>query len=657
MKPLEAGDLFVFAGAGISFPMPSNLPVFWRIRDAVLHDLGLVEYVEGHVDAEHDKVSVAHGLLPEPFVQSLVGAGVDVETWLFAVLGGAVPNTVHRVLAELAASGARVWTVNFDHLIEEAAGGSLEVTAWPSSPRPGADLMKPHGTLGGRLIVTAEQVLARLEDAWLEQLRADVSGRTVVFVGYSGNDLDFRPVWDDVLQAAAHVLWFDRSDDPVAQARKRVLLRRVAASGRLEFPPCRSIAGHPPNPSYDFVRFCVDERLVSVDSDDLDALLESPGPTVWPPLPAAGIGAEAAVRGTLGDIDGARSALLRQARRGPGRAEALRALLRLTINHGDRPVATVLGLVSAFAPPVGPARRLRAVAHRKRVTILANQGRHRAVLRATRRPPADRASTELILRSASERYLVSLDAAADTGDRAVRLAVDEHHIVRVAHAAYQRAMSLVWAERLDEATECLESQLEPYASLAANRWVAWADFIAAALLVRSSAPDAGDAALQRLDLSAARFGAEALIDGVVSVDTARLTARRRAGRRRGFADDVERLRTRIVGGGDGGRYYARAHRFSVDAIDLELAEHLRTHEGRPAAAMPLYRRLAGSPYPLHRALGWLGMAFVASDARRRQELARRARAVAEPFGARLVVARAQRILLGAPDADDELFFC
>lgn len=197
------------------------------------------------------------------------------------------------------------------------------------------------------------------------------------------------------------------------------------------------------------------------------------------------------------------------------------------------------------------------MAHRKRDTILANRGRHRTVLRATRRPTADGASTEFILRCASERYLVSLDAAADTGDRAVRLALDEHHNVRVAHAAYQRAMSLVWAERLDGATECLESQLEPYASLAANRWVAWADFIAAALLVRSPAPDAGDEALQRLDLSATRFGAEALIDGVVSVDTARLTARRRAGRRRGSADDIERLRIRIVGRGDGGRFYAR----------------------------------------------------------------------------------------------------
>lgn len=161
VRALEASDLFVFAGAGVSFPMPSNLPVFWR--------------------------------------------------------------------------------------------------------------------------VTAEQVLGRLEDGWLDRLRADVSGRTVVFVGYSGNDLDFRPVWDDVLQAAAHVVWFDR-DDPVAQARKRVLLRRVAAAGRLEFPPCRPVAGHPPNPSYDFVPFCVGEHLVSVGVADLDALLESPGPTAWPPF-------------------------------------------------------------------------------------------------------------------------------------------------------------------------------------------------------------------------------------------------------------------------------------------------------------------------------------------------------------------------------------
>jgi hypothetical protein len=68
-------------------------------------------------------------------------------------------------------------------------------------------LLEPHGTLSGQLIVTADQVLKGLEGSWEHQLRANVRGRTIVFVSYSGWDLDFQPLWNDVLQAAGRALW------------------------------------------------------------------------------------------------------------------------------------------------------------------------------------------------------------------------------------------------------------------------------------------------------------------------------------------------------------------------------------------------------------------------------------------------------------------
>jgi hypothetical protein len=120
--------------------------------------------------------------------------------------------------------------------------------------------MKPHGSAGGELIVTAEQVLAGLDGRWLDRLRADVRGRTVVFVGYRGCDLYFQPVWNTVFSEAAAVVWFDKwtGGEMSEAAYKRLLLHRVSESGRLTlepsapFPPGVS-PGAKPNPSWDFV--------------------------------------------------------------------------------------------------------------------------------------------------------------------------------------------------------------------------------------------------------------------------------------------------------------------------------------------------------------------------------------------------------------------
>lgn len=110
---------------------------------------------------EADKVSVAEGLLPEPFLLALTEAGVPVGEWPSRRLGVGRPNATHRFVAGLAEAGARVWTVNFDRLIEGAAPG-LRAVAWPGIPMADTQLAKPCGTLGGELIVTARQVLQPL---------------------------------------------------------------------------------------------------------------------------------------------------------------------------------------------------------------------------------------------------------------------------------------------------------------------------------------------------------------------------------------------------------------------------------------------------------------------------------------------------------------
>src|ERR1044072_7150861 len=84
-------DVFVFAGAGVSVSAPSGLPLFNRLRDEILHQLDLDEYVEATPQADPDRVAVAAGLAPEPFMLDLLRGGVALERWLGEVLDG-TPN-------------------------------------------------------------------------------------------------------------------------------------------------------------------------------------------------------------------------------------------------------------------------------------------------------------------------------------------------------------------------------------------------------------------------------------------------------------------------------------------------------------------------------------------------------------------------------------
>src|SRR5919201_5910234 len=115
MRVTHAEDLFVFAGAGASLSAPAGLPQFRWIRDALLGELRLDEYVPPSrpQDAGTEQQQVAAGLAPEPFFLALQRGGSDVVAWLRALLSRGTPNAAHVALAQLAARGARVWTVNF----------------------------------------------------------------------------------------------------------------------------------------------------------------------------------------------------------------------------------------------------------------------------------------------------------------------------------------------------------------------------------------------------------------------------------------------------------------------------------------------------------------------------------------------------------------
>jgi hypothetical protein len=154
---VSADELFIFAGAGASRSSPACLPTSDALRDEVLNQLGLRQYMRSK-DKSGPQL-VAEALAPELFMPGLSPADIKVEDWLGDVLSGPRPNAAHHALAQLAARGSRVWTVNFDTLIEQASppGPALRTVAWPAGPEPDAQPLKPHGTVGGPLIVTARQ--------------------------------------------------------------------------------------------------------------------------------------------------------------------------------------------------------------------------------------------------------------------------------------------------------------------------------------------------------------------------------------------------------------------------------------------------------------------------------------------------------------------
>lgn len=647
-------DLFVFAGAGVSVSMPAGLPMFDWLRDEVFHQLGLDSYVAPRNGPATPASKIAAALAPEPFMLSLTRADVDVHAWLHAVLGRGRSNAAHKVIAELATQGAKVWTVNFDTLIENAGPG-LRCVAWPDDPDPDALLLKPHGSLGGQLVVTAEQVLAGLAPEWLAQLRRDVAGRVVIFLGYGGRDLDFHPVWDDVLANAVRVLWFDYAN--VDRDSRRLLLRRVHARGDLEFadpyPPPKGADHDKQNPSWDFVAWCVENDLVDLDTHAAAQLFADRPDNHYPPLPGKTRLATPAVQGILGDYAAAQRSYLALLADPRYTRNALTGLANSLLNHGSGAVSLALW-TARLLPPVGRLAPITTRLERKRITILANRGRHRAVLQATRRIGPQTVSSVLLLRSAALRFTGSLDEAASLAEKAYQRALREQHPVRVAHAAFQKAFALLWAGRLDKARQCVDEELAPHALIAANRWVAWTDFLNGSLAVYNNRPDD---ALTMYALCETRFRAEALLDGVMSATVASLAAHRQAGDDDAFTRTLEHAEQMLKSGERGQRYYTRRHRFTQGAILAERAEFARIHQQDLDSAEGHYTTLIQSPYPLNTALGHLGLAIVQLHRSHPPDHVGTSLRIARTIGARYLEQRARLVAENHPTATGELFFC
>ena len=619
----------MFAGAGVS--VPSGLPSFDELRDEALEDLRLTEYLDGG-----DKRFVTEAIQPEAFISALHRVGVDVVAWFGSSFGAAGPSLGHHCLAALARTGASVWTTNFDELIEQAGGvtESVDVVAWPEDPTSSATLLKPHGTLSGRIIATSEQVLLPLNDAWASAFLGAAGGKTVVIIGYSGRDLDFHPLWLDALPRAAEVVWFDvpGADRSVSER----LMEESCADGRGTF-----VLG---DPQADLVQWCFERG--HLDTRDL-AAIRAPFVNRYRdrrqhlPFDRIVAGGLAEV---FGDTQSATSSYLRNLHRSPLRS--IKRVANLRLNHGGRWTGRLL---RAARPLVGAAGatdlgdRLR----QKELNICTNIGDTDAVLTGTAGYRQESSPAFGALRAAALRVAGDLEEASTVAEESFRWARRDGHPVLTAYAGFLYAHALVWADRNDEALDFLRGDYELIAAASSARWVSWSTFLVGLATLRSDA----DEAHRALSRARERFVAEGLLDGAVSSQHALVVACRA---RADIDAATEALRDLRALHERRGVFYLRGSTRLRRWMLIEQAEIDRAL-GAVDTAAAAYRDVAASDCPVQAALGHLGLACLAGPEGHRDH-ATAADRIARSVHAGYQVERAQLLLERQPGATAPLLF-
>ena len=186
VRSLQAGELVVFAGAGVSMGPPANLPDFGRLADQVAD--GTV-HVKGPNETE------------DLFLNRLQVEGVLVHARAAQLLEQAdpMPTPLHQGLLGLYANpgNIRIVTTNFDRLFEQAAGdpGPMVFDA-PALPLGSGfqGIVHVHGSTKkpGEMVLTRKDFgHAYLTESggWARRFLVDLfSSHTVLFVGYSHSD-------------------------------------------------------------------------------------------------------------------------------------------------------------------------------------------------------------------------------------------------------------------------------------------------------------------------------------------------------------------------------------------------------------------------------------------------------------------------------------
>lgn len=197
----------LLAGAGISFPPPSNLPLARTLIDAFQAALQADSDV-GKLFSELPPHPLAALSSPELLYNAVADYSCDLVLKLFrAALAGDRPNANHWIIARLLDLDrcSRVITTNFDSLLEGSLRGSpYSLRLESEEPRGGSELWKIHGDLRDHMAIALSDVALLGFSVLPLTLKAALAEQDLVVAGYSGNDahvvraiMDARPlrVW------------------------------------------------------------------------------------------------------------------------------------------------------------------------------------------------------------------------------------------------------------------------------------------------------------------------------------------------------------------------------------------------------------------------------------------------------------------------------
>lgn len=219
---LNARDVALFCGAGVSMDPPATLPSWNAFRDETIKAVAsayepLEETVAKLVNQELLGAAGA-ALAPELVATEVSKVTADYFTSLLA-MDHDRPNRNHALIAGLVRSGLvqYVITTNFDQFIERAlaAAGveplvlrsdddfSGQGSAWGESSEP--IVLKLYGCLSKpeTIVATIEQEALGLSIPRRSVMRRLLTTRTLLFWGYSGADLKIDPDYLQMVSEAA----------------------------------------------------------------------------------------------------------------------------------------------------------------------------------------------------------------------------------------------------------------------------------------------------------------------------------------------------------------------------------------------------------------------------------------------------------------------
>lgn len=188
LRAQAAGELVIFAGAGVSNPPPSSLPLFNGLAAQIGSGTGIQKESDDPEDRYLGRLKKNGVRVHEAAAQILVDENTK-------------PHDLHRLLLQLfpTTDKVRVVTTNFDTHFSTTSkdlfGGNIETFYAPALPLGDdfAGLVYLHGCAGKdpiRCVLTDEDFgRAYLTQAWASRFLASMFARYVVlFVGYSHND-------------------------------------------------------------------------------------------------------------------------------------------------------------------------------------------------------------------------------------------------------------------------------------------------------------------------------------------------------------------------------------------------------------------------------------------------------------------------------------